>query len=102
MPHCEFAAGPEPRQFAGAMSLNAVGDIGWCACGLMLITFCCKRVIWLRSFAVAANLAFIAYGWFGDIAPVMTLHVVLLPINLMRLAQVLQDRNRQRKLTPPN
>ena len=75
--------------------MSATSDIGWCACGLMLIAFCCKQAHWLRSFAIAANLAFIAYGWLGDIAPVMTLHLILLPINLMRLVQVLQAGNRQ-------
>ena len=70
--------------------MNACSELGWCACGLMLMAFCCKRADWLRSLAIAANLAFIAYGWLGDIAPVMTLHLILLPINLVRLAQELR------------
>ncbi len=70
--------------------MSAASGLGWCACALMLMTFCCERACCLRSFAVAANVAFIGDGWLADIPPVMTLHLLLLPINLVRLVQALQ------------
>ena len=89
-------AGPERCRSAGDLPVSAVDDVGWCACALMLMAFCCRQAVWLRSFAVAANLAFVTYGWLGDIAPVLTLHLVLLPINLVRLVQAVHDWNRKR------
>lgn len=77
--------------------MSAVSDLGWCACALMLMSFCCERASCLRSFAVAANLAFIGYGWLADIAPVMTLHLLLLPINLVRLVQALRGAHQRGK-----
>jgi len=59
--------------------------LGWVASALMLMTFSCKGVWCLRCCAVAANLAFITYGLLGDIVPVLTLHLLLLPINAVRL-----------------
>jgi hypothetical protein len=57
---------------------------------LMLMTFTCECAWSLRTFAVAANLAFIAYGWMSGLAPVLVLHLVLLPINVVRLVGALR------------
>jgi len=70
--------------------VNPTQTIGWCACALMLATFWCETAWCLRSFAVAANLAFIAYGWSGNLPPVMALHLLLLPINALRLYKAVQ------------
>jgi hypothetical protein len=70
--------------------MNATQAIGWCACALMLVTFWCETVWCLRTFAVAANLAFIVYGWRGDLLPVMALHLLLLPVNAHRLYKALR------------
>ena len=67
--------------------------IGWVASALMLMTFSCECACRLRSFAVEANLAFIAYGWFGDVLPVLALHLLLLPINAVRLTRALRLRH---------
>jgi hypothetical protein len=61
--------------------------LGWLACGLMLATFSSVTARRLRLFAVAANLAFIAYGLTAHLPPVLALHLVLLPVNLVRLLQ---------------
>ncbi len=66
--------------------------IGWAASALMLLTFSCERAASLRSCAIAANIAFIAYGWIAGIPPVMALHLLLLPINVFRLLQELRMR----------
>lgn len=72
---------------------NLPDILGWCACLLMLATFCCQRPQPLRLFAVAANLAFIAYGLTADLAPVLALHLTLLPVNLYRLSGLLRGRH---------
>jgi hypothetical protein len=75
------------------MSVPAVVDgIGFAAAGLVLATFCMRSMSALRWVAIASNLAFIAYGYLGDLAPVLLLHVLLLPINVCRLAQLRQRR----------
>ena len=68
--------------------------IGYVASGLVLTTFCFSDPIRLRVFALASNIAFIAYGCYGQVYPVMVLHIVLLPINLFHLARLLQISGR--------
>lgn len=58
--------------------------LGWIAAALMMSTFACREARSMRPLAVATNLAFIGYGALADLAPVLTLHLVLLPINLWR------------------
>jgi hypothetical protein len=70
--------------------VNPPDAIGWGASALMLMTFTCECARSLRTFAVAANLAFIAYGWTSGLAPVLVLHLVLLPINVVRLVGALR------------
>jgi CRP/FNR family transcriptional regulator, cyclic AMP receptor protein len=41
----------------------------------------------LRLFAVMANIAFVAYGASVPLWPVVALHSVLLPINVLRLVR---------------
>jgi CRP/FNR family transcriptional regulator, cyclic AMP receptor protein len=47
-----------------------------------------KTMLPLRGLAIASNIAFMAYGLAGDIYPVFLLHVVLLPLNCLRLLQM--------------
>lgn len=63
--------------------------LGWLAASLMLLTFSCVDARTLRVCAVAANLAFIAYGLAAHLMPVVALHCVLLPVNLTRLVQAM-------------
>jgi hypothetical protein len=42
----------------------------------------------LRWVAIASNVAFIAYGYLGGLAPILLLHALLLPVNVYRLAQL--------------
>ncbi|HZF79515.1 MAG TPA: hypothetical protein VEZ89_06965 [Rubrivivax sp.] len=65
--------------------MSGVDLVGYLAAGLVLGTFCVRDMLTLRSTAVASNLAFITYGLLSDIGPVLGLHLLLLPINLMHL-----------------
>lgn len=62
--------------------------VGYLASALVLCTFYMKTMIPLRLVAIASNLAFITYGYVGDIAPVLILHCLLLPLNVIRLLQI--------------
>lgn len=63
--------------------------VGYLASGLVLAAFCVKDMVPLRVIAIASNLAFISYGWLEGLRPVLLLHVLLLPTNLLRLSQLL-------------
>ncbi len=64
-----------------------VDTLGWIAAALMVATFSCRDARRLRPLAVATNLAFVGYGLMAHLPPVLTLHLLLLPINLWRCAQ---------------
>jgi hypothetical protein len=61
--------------------------LGWSAAALMVATFGCRDPLWMRALAVCTSVAFIAYGLSADLAPVLALHSLLLPINLLRWCQ---------------
>jgi len=67
--------------------MNTVEGIGYLAASLVLATFCMKSMDALRLAAIASNMAFITYGYFGQLAPVLLLHALLLPINIYRLVE---------------
>ena len=69
--------------------MTAVDGLGFLAAGLVLLTFCMKRLVPLRAIAITSNLAFVLYGYRAGIQPVLVLHLVLLPVNLIRLLQAL-------------
>lgn len=64
--------------------------LGWAAASLMILTFSCADARKLRALALATNLAFIGYGTLGHLAPIVTLHLMLLPINAFRLMRALR------------
>ena len=68
--------------------LSVTDGVGFSAAGLVLATFCMRSMSALRWVAIASNVAFIAYGYLGGIAPVLLLHVLLLPVNICRLTQL--------------
>jgi hypothetical protein len=68
--------------------LSVIDGIGFVAAALVLATFCMRSMTALRWVALASNLAFIAYAYLGNLAPVLLLHALLLPVNACRLAQL--------------
>lgn len=63
---------------------------GYVASGLVLATFCMKTMIPLRVVAIASNVAFIVFGFSASVYPVLTLHLILLPLNVYRLVEIRQ------------
>jgi CRP/FNR family transcriptional regulator, cyclic AMP receptor protein len=68
---------------------------GYTASLLVFCTFYMKTMIPLRTVAIASNVAFMTYGLGGRLYPVLILHAILLPLNIVRLRQM---RNLIRKV----
>ena len=64
--------------------------VGYLASALVFATFYMKTMMPLRAVAIASNVAFISYGYVGGMAPILILHMALLPLNLWRLHQTRQ------------
>jgi CRP/FNR family transcriptional regulator, cyclic AMP receptor protein len=64
--------------------------IGYAAAASTLAAFWMRTMIPLRVAGITANFFFIAYGYFGALYPPLVLHLVLLPLNVVRLYQMQQ------------
>ncbi len=60
---------------------------GYAASAAVLATFCMSTMIPLRILALASNVLFMSYGYLGHLPPVLILHAILFPVNLVRLLQ---------------
>jgi len=69
--------------------MTGVDGLGFFAAGLVLCTFCMRRLVPLRGMGITSNLAFILYGYIVGIEPVLVLHLILLPVNIIRLVEAL-------------
>lgn len=72
--------------------MNLADTLGWSAAGLMVATFSCRNPLWMRPLAVCTNVAFIGYACSAGLTPVLALHALLLPINLLRWWQSARDK----------
>ena len=63
---------------------------GYVASTLVLLTFIAKDMRVLRTAAIFSNLAFITYGAIDWLPPVLILHLLLLPLNIVRLAEIVR------------
>jgi CRP-like cAMP-binding protein len=64
--------------------------IGWIGALLTLGTYSMKRMIPLRIIGIFSNIFFMAYGFLAPVYPQLVLHAVLLPLNALRLREMLQ------------
>jgi CRP/FNR family cyclic AMP-dependent transcriptional regulator len=62
--------------------------LGYAASATVLATFCMSTMIPLRITALASNILFAAFGAWAHIYPVMILHLILFPVNTVRLVQI--------------
>jgi hypothetical protein len=63
--------------------------IGYAAAACVFVTFYMKTMVPLRIAGIVSNVLFIAYGYDLLAYPVLILHLVLLPLNIIRLRQML-------------
>jgi len=75
---------------------------GYVASTLVLFTFVAKDMAVLRTVAIVSNLAFITYGTVEWLPPVLFLHLVLLPLNIVRLAEIVRATHATGDLTQAN
>jgi CRP/FNR family transcriptional regulator, cyclic AMP receptor protein len=67
----------------------SIGEVfGYIASVLVFATFYMKTMVPLRLVAIASNAAFIIYASIGGLTPILILHVMLLPLNVLRLLQI--------------
>jgi uncharacterized protein YjiS (DUF1127 family) len=69
--------------------MSRIDFIGYAACACVLATFCMSTMVPLRIVAICSNVLFVTFGALAHIYPVLLLHVVLLPVNAVRLLQAL-------------
>lgn len=67
--------------------MSWVEILGYAASAAVLATFCMSTMIPLRVVALGSNVLFCAYGYFDHLYPVLVLHAILFPVNLLRLVQ---------------
>jgi CRP/FNR family transcriptional regulator, cyclic AMP receptor protein len=68
--------------------ISGIDALGYLASLTVFVTFCMSTMMPLRYMAIVSNVLFTAFGYFNHIYPVLILHAVLLPINVIRLAQI--------------
>jgi CRP/FNR family transcriptional regulator, cyclic AMP receptor protein len=70
--------------------MNQADVVGYVGAVFVFATFWMKTMIPLRAFGLASNFLFIGYGYLAGAYPPLVLHLLLLPLNIMRLHQMLQ------------
>lgn len=65
--------------------LGWIDALGFSAAALTLATFAQTSMRPMRVTAIAANVCFLGYAGFGGFMPILLLHGLLLPINIVRL-----------------
>lgn len=78
------------------LNISLVDMIGFAAAVLVFLTFCMRAFLPLRLIAITSNICFVIYGLTADLAPILILHLLLLPINVLRTTEQLQTRRRMR------
>ena len=63
---------------------------GYVAAVLVFMTFYMKTMVPLRIVGICSNCAFIMYGYLDGLYPVLILHLILLPLNSLRLREMLK------------
>ena len=72
---------------------------GYVAAVLVFMTFYMKTMIPLRIVGICSNCAFIMYGYLDGLYPVLILHLILLPLNSLRLREMLKLVKQVREAT---
>src|SRR6202012_2512400 len=70
-------------------SMSRAELVGYAAAACVFVTFYMKTMVPLRVAGIISNVLFIAYGYDLLAYPVLILHLVLLPLNIIRLRQML-------------
>lgn len=73
--------------------MTTITDLaGYTASTMVLLTFMTKEMRLLRILGIFSNIAFITYGVLAWLPPVLCLHLLLLPVNVVRLRSLLTEQ----------
>lgn len=73
--------------------MTTVTDLaGYLASTMVLLTFMTKDMRLLRVIGILSNISFIIYGALAWLPPVLCLHLLLLPVNVVRLRSLLAEQ----------
>lgn len=67
--------------------MDYIDVTGFLAGVFVVLAFYSTNAIALRGFAIVSNVLFVIYAVDRDLLPIAILHLVLLPLNLLRLRQ---------------
>lgn len=74
--------------------MTAVSEVaGFIASALVLVAFAMRDIRLLRAIAICSNIAFIVYAGLNWLLPVLALHLLLLPLNIIRLRETARPAN---------
>ena len=65
-----------------------INALGFSAALSVLASFCMTKITALRSVALLSNVLFVLYGCLAHIYPVLLLHAVLFPVNVIKLYRI--------------
>ena len=68
--------------------MSWIDFLGFAAALSVLASFSMSTILALRTLALLSNVLFILYGLCAHIYPVLTLHIILLPINSIKLSRI--------------
>ena len=77
-------------EFLGYVAARWPELLGYVAAFCTLVVYSMKTMIPLRVAGIVANCFFIGYGYFEPAYPALVLHTLLLPLNSLRLYQMIQ------------
>ena len=84
------------------MKITIADAMGYIAALLVFTTFWMKTMIPLRVLGLGSNIFFIAYGFLAPAYPPLVLHILLLPLNIVRLREMLRLTRRVEQATAGN
>jgi hypothetical protein len=82
------------------VAFTTIDIVGFIAAGATLAAFVQRTMVPMRVLAIAANLFFLGYALLGGLMSVLVLHMVLLPLNGLRLVTALRDERAPRRAAP--
>lgn len=70
--------------------MKSIELVGYLAAGITVATFWMRTMIPLRVCGIASNITWIAYGALAGVYPALLLHLFVLPLNAVRLRQMIE------------
>ena len=68
--------------------MSWIDVLGFAAALSVLASFSMSTILALRTLALLSNVLFILYGLCAHIYPVLILHIILFPINSIKLSRI--------------